>query len=413
MNFFALAILFISSATYAQDLDQYLRSQLTHFRMSSLPIIKKPRQEILVLGHELFRDRQLSGNDNISCHDCHHPMIGTSDSIALAVGEGGAYQDGARIQAAGTIVARHSPHLWNLGHKDNFEMFWDARVRIDRRTKELITPEPKLKDHPEITKNLDSALAAQTIFPLLSADEMRGQPGSNSLANLDDSIEIWDALITKLKSKQAPNTKSYIELFNNAFPNETHNAGHMGKAMASFISWRFQVNNTPFDRYLSGDNAALSQDEKLGLNVFMGKGRCAVCHHGQLLSNQMLMNVAVPPLQTPDRQSDRGYKDRFAFKTPGLRNLAKTAPYMHNGIFQTLEEVVEHYDNVFVSLENFSPSEITFKPYNVTLKREQDPLVLQDIKDAVIQPFLRRGLNLSQQEKANLVKFLKISLTSP
>src|SRR5690606_28458635 len=131
------------------------------------------------LGQQLFHDPQLSGNDNISCRDCHHPMIGTSDGIALGLGEGAIFSNGARVQAAGKILGRHSPALWNLGHAGNFEMFWDARVRIHRRTGELTTPEPKLKDHPEITQHLTTALEAQTIFPPLSPEEMRGEPGSN------------------------------------------------------------------------------------------------------------------------------------------------------------------------------------------------------------------------------------------
>tara|TARA_R110000868_G_scaffold72133_4_gene210401 strand:- start:10729 stop:11970 length:1242 start_codon:yes stop_codon:yes gene_type:complete len=403
----------LSSPAMAQDLDQFLRAELTRFQMTSPETIERPATEILVLGHELFRDRQLSGNDNISCHDCHHPMLGTGDAVSLAIGEGGSFQGRNRTQDQGKVVARHSPNLINLGHKQNFEMFWDARVRIDRRTNELITPEAKLKDHPEITKHLTSALAAQTIFPILSPEEMRGQPGSNAIANLDDSIEIWDAVIAKLKKTKAPNNKSYVELFNKAFPEETHNAGHMGKAMASFISWRFQVNNTPFDRYLAGDNLALSDDEKQGLKVFMGKARCAVCHHGQLLTNHMVMNVAVPPLHIPGGSVDRGFRNRFAFKTPGLRDVAKTAPYMHNGVFQTLEEVIEHYDNVPQSLKTFEPSEQTHFPYQSRLVRVFDAEVLQDIEDDLIQPFLRRGLGLTSQEKSQLLKFLKISLTSP
>lgn len=400
--------------THAQsDVDRYLRSQLSRFNMTSPAQIERPAQEILVLGHELFRDRALSGNDNISCHDCHHPRIGTGDAVALAIGEGGGFVRGARQQLQAEIIPRHSPVLWNLADQDQFEMFWDARVRIDRRTKELITPEEKLKNHPEITKHLDSALAAQTIFPLLSREEMRGKIGSNDLANIEDSIEVWDAIIKKLKTKNAPGGASYVELFNAAFPNQEHNAGHMGKAMASFIGWRFQVNNTPFDRYIAGDNSALSDEEKHGLNLFMGKARCAVCHHGHLLTNNMLMNVGVPPLRRVDAQVDRGYRNRYAYKTPGLRNVAKSAPYMHNGIFSSLEEVVEHYDNVLSSLNGFTPSESTFAPYRQTIVREQDLKILQEIDDNIIQPFLRHGLNLSAEEKRALVKFLEISLTSP
>ena len=405
---------FLIQTTHAQsDVDRYLRSKLTQFRMTSPAPIERPPQEILVLGHELFRDRALSGNDNISCHDCHHPRIGTSDGVALSIGEGGAFVNGTRQQLQGEIIPRHSPVLWNLGDPDQFEMFWDARVRIDRRTKELITPEEKLKDHPEITKHLDSALAAQTIFPLLSREEMRGKIGTNDLANIEDSLEVWDAIIKKLKTKNAPGGGSYVELFNAAFPNQEHNAGHMGKAMAGFIGWRFQVNNTPFDRYLAGDNSALSDEEKQGLNLFVGKARCAVCHHGHLLTNNMLMNVGVPPLRHVDAAVDRGYRNRYAYKTPGLRNVAKSAPYMHNGIFSSLEEVVEHYDNVLSSLSAFSPSESTFAPYRQNIVREQDLKILQEIDDNIIQPFLRNSLNLSTEEKGALVKFLKISLTSP
>lgn len=413
MQNIVLLLSLFSSSLFASDIDTYLRSRLELFKMTSPETIARPEQSVLVLGHELFRDRALSGNNNISCHDCHHPRIGTSDGVALAIGEGGLFQNGERIQASGKVIPRHSPVFWNLGHADQFEMFWDARVRIDRRTKELITPEEKLKLHPEITKNLDTALAAQTIFPLLSPEEMRGAPGTNDLANLSDSIEIWDAIISKLKKRKAPGGQEYVELFNNAFPDEKHNAGHMGKAMASFIGWRFQVNNTPFDRYIAGDNSALSDQEKQGLELFTGKARCAVCHHGELLTNNMLMNIGVPPLHEEGAKVDSGYRGRFAFKTPGLRNVAKSAPYMHNGVFSNLREVVDHYDDVLGSLQHFMPTNTTYAPYSSQLVREKDPQVLQEIDDGVMQPFLRNKLNLSESEKQALVKFLEISLTSP
>lgn len=409
-----LLLLFASHKAEAQsDTDTYLRQILSHFLVTPLPELEKPSNEIIVLGHELFRDRQLSGNENISCHDCHHPRIGTSDAVALALGEGAIFANGVRVQANGHIIPRHSPVLWNLGHDGNYEMFWDSRVRIHRRTGELITPEPKLNDHPEITKHLTTALEAQTIFPLLSPEEMRGQPGTNELANITDNIEVWDALVQKLKTRQAPGGKNYIELFNAAYPDETHNVGHMGNAMGKFIAWRFQINDTPFDRYLAGDNNALSNLEKEGLNIFFGKARCSNCHHGPLLTNQMMMNVGVPPLNAPGATLDRGYFNQFAFKTPALRNVAKTAPYMHNGIYQTLEEVVDHYNDVIGSLYSFQPGEATLAPYNVTLVRENDPEILKEIDDLVFQPFLRNGLNLSADDKKALLEFLKVSLTSP
>ncbi len=412
MKIICFFLAFVSVA-YAQDLDTFLRSRLEQFLMTSPPEIPKPNQDILVLGHELFRDKQFSGNNNISCHDCHHPMIGSGDNLALAIGEGGISRGASRSQSQGEVIQRHSPTLWNLGHEDQMEMFWDARVRIDRASKELITPEEKLKQHPEITKNLNSALAAQVIFPLTSHDEMLGKPGSNPIANLNDSIKIWDALIAKLKLSQAPNGNSYTDMFNKVFPGEKHNIGHAAKAMESFIAWRFQVNDTPLDRYIAGDNTALSLKEKNGLNIFMGKGRCVVCHHGQLLTNNMVMNIGVPPLQVKGQPVDRGYKDRFAFKTPGLRNIAKSAPYMHNGVFHNLKEVVDHYDNVLLTLKHFTPVDETYLPYKVELEVEKDPEILLEIEDNIIQPFLRNGLHLSQSEKDDLVLFLEKSLTSP
>lgn len=410
---FYLSLLLLSTSLQAQDLDVYLRSQLNHFLITTPTKIERPNQELLVLGHELFRDKQLSGNNNISCHDCHHPMIGTGDNLSLAIGEGGLSRQGSRTQASGEVVKRHSPPLWNLGHIDQKEMFWDARVRIDRATNKLITPEPKLDNHPEITKNLTSALAAQVIFPLLSHEEMLGKPGSNPLANLNGSIEVWDAIIEKLKISKAPNGKMYTEMFNTVFPNEKHNIGHAAKAMESFIAWRFQVNDTPLDRYLAGDNQALSLKEKNGLNIFMNKGRCAVCHHGPLLTNNMLMNVGVPPLQVKGSGIDRGYRNRYAFKTPGLRNIAKSAPYMHNGVYSTIREVVDHYDQVIPHLRNFTIDPERLSAYSVELEIEKDPQILEDIEDNIIQPFLRNGLRLTSSEKDDLVEFLEKSLTSP
>jgi cytochrome c peroxidase len=211
-----------------------------------------------------------------------------------------------------------------------------------------------------------------------------------------------------------------MSLFKAAFPNakEIH-IGHVGNSLAAFISKSFNKIDTPYDRYLKGDKSALSQKEKRGFKVFMTKGECIKCHKGAHLSDFSFKSVGIPQV-TPSSYAapyDQGHfevtnnlKDIFKYKTPTLRNLEVTSPYMHNGVFNTLAEVIEHYRNPQRSIEEFNTSKMITKNYSEKLIKDIEFLRNSQRISQIDEPTIRKGIEISDQEKEDLIQFLKTGL---
>ncbi len=210
----------------------------------------------------------------------------------------------------------------------------------------------------------DDSLEKQALGPIESDKEMHG--------NVTDMIGRIAAI------------SGYKELFSRAYPGAAVDASFVAKALANFERTILSA-NAPFDRWQGGDPAATTESAKRGFALFLGEARCNACHQGFNFTDDGFHNIGVKTL--PDAPLDEGRYEqrkvksmRGAFKTPTLRDIALTSPYMHNGIYETLEEVVEHYDRGGDVLDNLDP---TMSP-----------------------------LKLEKQDKADLVAFLK-SLTGP
>lgn len=404
----------------AISLDEALREKLKFFNVSpyeSLPENTSDEfQSKVVLGRRLFLDTNLSGNKNISCLTCHNPMKGTSDGLALSQTEDGL-----------GILRRNSSSLYNVGDPLNTFMFWDGRVQYHPNTKTFTSPEASFNGSSpislEITKVLTSALAAQALFPLVSHEEMRGKKGDNEIADAKTNLEAWDKIIKRVTTESSSQT--YINLFNRAFPETLNNVqkiniGHAGEAMATFMRKQFQSNSSPFHLYLKGDNNAMTLQQKNGLLVFIDRGNCIACHQGNLLSNNSFFtSVGVPGFGAKPFSPDRGrgevaekFKD-FFFKTPSLINLSLTAPYMHNGAFKTIREVLNHYNNIRHSLHHFELSDERKKEFPVEIEAITNMSDINGIFNSIQAMFLKRGLGLSEVELDDLEIFLSEALTDP
>ena len=253
------------------------------------------------LGRLLFFDPVLSAAKNLSCANCHNPALGFSDGMARSVGAGG------------QVSQRSAPTLWNSAFLKVF--FWDARAH---------------------------SLEEQAMGPLLSAQEMANTP-QQILASLNE-------------------VDAYPELFNDAFPDscqssesqsesEDKNALVMDNIVTALTAFQSSLIslNSPYDRYAHGDAKALSTNQLEGLNVFRSfVARCSQCHTPPLFTNQQVAVIGTPEPQGLPR--DIGAEKTFAaakmkggFKVPTLRNVARTAPYMHSGRFATLREAAEFY----------------------------------------------------------------------
>jgi cytochrome c peroxidase len=279
----------------------------------SVPVPQQNPQtpEKIELGKKLFFDRRLSGDGTMSCATCHDPEKAYTDGLELS------------LSYPTTKNWRNAPTLMNVAFQKF--LFHDGRALT---------------------------LEDQVLFPMMSAFEMN--------RNLDFLEEVI---------RSAP---EYVETFQRVFRGEPTRE-RIAMAIAAFER-TLVSRNTPLDRHLRGDETALSDDAKKGLAIFIGKGKCIDCHFGYSLSDDRFHALNAP--ESPELQSDprvaatrryvakvyryEGYrtltedpgrylitrdrKDWKAFRTPALLELSKTEPYMHNGVFPTLDEVIEFFD---------------------------------------------------------------------
>lgn len=401
MLYVVLSLLAVFSLQAKSDIDQKLSEYITKFNLAPLSKPANVNKKLFDLGHELFEDNLIAGNQNISCRDCHHPRNMTMDGLPLGLGEGseGIQVAGqTRSQKSGRILGRNTPALFNL---DGINvMFWDGRVSFNPLTKEFSTPVPLKND---VAKTLTSALAAQAIFPMVNHEEMRGQKGSNDIADAASEYEAWDII-----TKRVMNNPEYRAQFNELFPGEKINIGHIGNAIAEFQRAAFAFNDTPYDSYLKGDLTALNDIQKMGMEVFFNKGKCGECHNGQHLSNFEFHSIGAPQFGPGTANGDDLGRGRYDFRVPPLRNVALTAPYMHDGAFKTLAQVVEHYDMI---VESFTEFNLINNWKNYIEKLADMDHSNDELRKASLSPKLSVKLFFEEEEEKALTEFMTTALT--
>ena len=382
---------------------------------AAAPAVQDPNK--VALGRALMFDKILSGNKDVSCATCHAPGLGTGDALSVSIGTGGVGAGQNRLLGAGrNFIARNAPPLYNLNNVDS--LFWDGRVHSNNGT--LETPADNL-----LPPGLESALAAQAMFPVTNRDEMRCQSGDvavdsqlNEIAAISDADlqSQWTALMDRLRA-----VPGYVALFQSAYPGvATNNLGfeHAANAIAAFEIDQFGTLNSPFDRYIGGDDTALSDQQKQGALLFYGRARCAACHRGALLSDFQFHNIATPqigpgvganaPLDLGRFEETGQNADRFRFRTPPLRNVALTGPWMHSGPYTSLEAVVGHYRNPATSLQNYNANQLRGDLQSLVFTQQQ---LNADILTN-LDPVLRTPIPLNNQDVADIVAFLN-ALTDP
>ena len=237
-------------------------------------------EERVALGRRLFFEPLLSGDNSMSCATCHAPEKGFGDGVSLGKGAGG------------RELARNSQTVLNTGFFSS--LFWDGRA---------------------------ASLEEQALGPITSPDEMA-----------QDVDELVDELAA---------IPSYVAEFKRVFGREV-NVDDIARALAAYQRKLITL-NSPFDRYLAGDEDALSPAAKQGLALFRGDADCIRCHNGPLLSDGKFYRVGVNNTDVGRAAVTNDPKDRYRFRTPTLRNVAETGPYMHDGSMETLFDVVEFY----------------------------------------------------------------------
>lgn len=409
----------ISDPTAAPSVDAQVRAELSQWGAVPIGAVTPPNRAIVDLGRALFFDKILSGNKDVSCATCHSPVDAASDGLALSIGTGAVTSGRGRTLGANReFTPRNAPSLLNQG-LGSFYLFWDGRV-ADLGGRTFQTPAGG-----QLPVGLSNVLAAQALFPVTSRTEMRGNPGDvaadgepNELAAFDTAAyaAIWGAEMKRLLA-----VNEYVARFSAAYPGvQPSSLGfqYAANAIAAFETASFTFTNSPFDHYLAHDDNALSIDAKQGALLFFGRARCSSCHFGPLLGGQSFANAGVPqigpgmgsaaPLDFGQISPPPGQTQRFMFRVPPLRNVALTAPYMHDGAFGTLEEVVRHYNDAVTTLRNYDPSPLD---PSVRALYHGDAATIDAILGS-LDGRLRQPLGLTDEEQRELVAFLE-SLTDP
>lgn len=421
-----LSVVFLSVSSPAQENRVELENSIDQiiFFLKLKPL-EKPKEvdwNLYRLGEKLFFEKEISGNRNVSCASCHRVDRYSGDGLALGVGQGAVFGEAISLSGGG-VLKRHTPVLINLGYENVNRMFWDGR--LSRRSSGWVTPEEGLNGsepaHPEIAKNLNSALATQSIFPMVSDIEMLGYPGDNEIADEVTNIKRWERIVARIVSPER--SKKYQRSIKKAFSGtsmEDINISHLGNALAEYMTHFFSSYNTPYDEYLRGEKTALDVKSLRGMKVFFEKGRCALCHNGKQFTNFQFMSSGAPQIDRFGSETDFGRseislrpRDQFLFKTPQLRNVALTAPYMHSGSLKTLRDVVDHYDDIQTSLMEFSLSESLSTFYTSGVLKDTN-IERNELRRLQVRfgPFLS-GLGLTEEEKDDLVYFMEYGLTDP
>lgn len=319
----------------------------------------RPKRGLVELGQLLFFDRELSGNRNIACASCHLPSNHAHDHLALGRGQGATGLGSARD--GGPTLPRNTPSPFNRSFAES--LLWDGRVeRLTDGTLRAPIPLPR---------GIETPLEAQALLPLLDRDEMRGHPGDrdvfgapNELAEVPNESpeDVWSAIMSRLMS-----IPEYRERFAAVFPEVepgSHEITHVARALARFEMHLWELTDTPFDEFLGDEHRppfdhALTDTQLRGAELFFGDGGCDRCHHGPLLSDNAYHNIGVPLFGpgTTDGIDEGRYlvtgnpSDRFAFRTPPLRNVELTAPYMHNGTAPDLASAIRQHIDVDSTLD--------------------------------------------------------------
>lgn len=246
---------------------------------------EKPPANVALLGEKLFFDPILSRDRTVSCASCHKPEHAFADNVAFSRG------------IDGQLGTRNTPSAANGAGRLDF--FWDGRA---------------------------GSLEEQALGPIVNPKEM--------------DLAIVDA-VGRLRGDA-----SYAATFAKIF-GEAPSAATLARSIAAYER-TLETADTPYDRYVAGDDSALSNSAKQGRLLFIGKANCASCHSGEDFTADRHKNIGLfngRELNDPGRAAiTKDPAHLGLFKIPSLRNVAVTAPYMHNGMFKTLREVVDYYN---------------------------------------------------------------------
>jgi len=301
--------------------------------LGAIPVNQQDKITIERLGEMLFNDPILSIDSTISCSSCHKPEFAFADTIAFSIG------------LDGKLTKRNTPSAMNTLSREI--LMWDGRA---------------------------ASLEDQVLLPLEHPDEM----GFHR-----------DSAVSRINRSQ-----KYVNYFKQVFGKEADLTLLLGAI--AYFERSLETSNTPNDRWLNGDGKSMSEDQIKGRELFFGKANCIECHFTPDFTGDEFRNIGIfngKDLNDEGRSAiSKDLNDIGKFKVPGLRNVAVTAPYMHNGMFKTLAEVIDYYDSPDSFISNSINRDTAIKPLHLSkmekLQLESFLVALTDdrFKDLVTNP---------------------------
>ncbi|MEM7271020.1 MAG: cytochrome c peroxidase, partial [Pseudomonadota bacterium] len=303
----------------------------------------------------------------------------TKDGLSLGLGDGGVGLGPKRIadpaNAPEQRIPRNATALFNLGYPEFQVMFHDGRLETQEDAPQgLRTP----IGASLLTEGL-SPLATQTMFPVLSADEMAGHYSENEIAQaVRRGLLSGDGGAWSLLSERIAAIPEYGEHFSAAFGDDEVDFTRVARALASFIAFEWRADDSPFDRNIcSGE--PLEPKAADGMALFYGKAGCVACHSGRFQTDHGFHAIAMPQIgpgkaarfESHSRDTGRmrvtgRAEDAYRFRTPSLRNVALSAPYGHAGAYATLEAAVRHHLDPVNSLLSYDRSQVVMPAFGST-----------------------------------------------
>ena len=398
-----------------------LRAATQAATLTTPPAPPEVNAEELALGQALFTSPLLSGNRDTSCATCHDPLFASTDGLSLSIGTGGIGRGPNRqLTPYRRLHPRNAPELFLRATPLQTALLRDGGAA--RNEEGTFTP-PEEAEQP-YRDGVSGLVAAVALFHVTQRFDMRGNAGDtaidgtpNEIAAIDedDWHSMWDALALRLR-----NDAAMRPLIAAAFPDadlDTLTLEQLFGALDRFVAVAFDSRETPFDRFLEGDDSALSDAALRGALLFTGEAGCTRCHNGPLLADGAFHNLGVPFIglgQEYEEPYDFGRAsqterttDRYAFATAQLRNTAATGPWMHNGAYTSLEAAVRHH----------------LDPRDALLRydwQQLDPLLQSTWHGApvdnarllsTLDPLLATPVRLSDRDFDDLLTFLREGLT--
>lgn len=382
----------------------------THFPAQDSKLVR--------LGWQLFYDPILSGNREVACASCHHARLATGDGLSLGLGDGAHGLGEERRVSSDNMpeqrIPRHAPALFNLGAEEFSALFYDGRLQRD-------SSEPNGIRTPlgtEMIGGFSGLLSAQSMFPVLSGDEMAGHYSENDIAQavrqglLTGPEGAWHRIAQRVLAVEI-----YQQSFETIYGADVSlGFTHVADALAAFMAIEWRSDDSSFDRHLRSGEIMPAAATR-GMELFYGKAACDQCHSGQFQSDHDFHAIAMPQLgpgkgarferhaRDTGRQRVTGQAaDAYAFRTPSLRNVVETAPYGHSGAYASLEAVLRHHLDPVRSLNNYDRSQVVLP----RLAGADDWRVMDDPAElaAISKANELQPQNLTDDEVADLLAFL-------